>query len=322
MKYSFQSWRGPLLPNGQRERVNIDAQDRAGYTALHYAAQAGLKKCVEYLLAHGANVFGETLRERLTPYDLAMRENHQEIALLLESKMVFDSTPESISADSSGGNPTRNSSLDVATVDCSSEVYSGLRDQDLQEAKDQLLIETSDILHVPLFAAEALLRHCEWSREILLDSWIRDPVGTCQLAGVQPSSLNVRRPTHHDQCREQQTGIGSSQPYQQRHHLAGSRPNILLQQRIEHLQKQHPHPFTQTLPPANKILPITSHVSIGKSAIISKEPDVTNISQVPANERTTFPSTLQKSKQNLKTNKVCSIRAKQHYISYILLHAF
>lgn len=38
------------------------------------------------------------------------------------------------------------------------EVYSGLRTQDLQEAKDQLLVETSDMLHIPLFTAEALLR--------------------------------------------------------------------------------------------------------------------------------------------------------------------
>lgn len=38
------------------------------------------------------------------------------------------------------------------------EVYCGLRTQDLQEAKDQLLVETSDMLQVPLFTAEALLR--------------------------------------------------------------------------------------------------------------------------------------------------------------------
>lgn len=43
-------------------------------------------------------------------------------------------------------------------TDCDSEVYSGLRAQDLQEAKDQLLVETADMLHIPLFTAEALLR--------------------------------------------------------------------------------------------------------------------------------------------------------------------
>lgn len=38
------------------------------------------------------------------------------------------------------------------------EVYTGLRAQDLQEAKDQLVVETADMLHIPLFTAEALLR--------------------------------------------------------------------------------------------------------------------------------------------------------------------
>lgn len=42
--------------------------------------------------------------------------------------------------------------------DGDNEVYSGLRAQDLQEAKDQLLVETADMLHIPLFTAEALLR--------------------------------------------------------------------------------------------------------------------------------------------------------------------
>ena len=43
--------------------------------------------------------------------------------------------------------------------DIDSEEYSGLRAQDLQEAKDQLLVETADMLSIPLFTAEALLRN-------------------------------------------------------------------------------------------------------------------------------------------------------------------
>ncbi|KRT83690.1 hypothetical protein AMK59_3297 [Oryctes borbonicus] len=70
------------------------------------------------------------------------------------------------------------------------EVYSGLRSQDLQEAKDQLLVDTSDMLKIPLFTAEALLRNNEWSREVLLEKWMKDPVECCQLAGVQaPASV-------------------------------------------------------------------------------------------------------------------------------------
>lgn len=37
--------------------------------------------------------------------------------------------------------------------------YVGLKPQDLQEAKDALVVETADMLRVPLFTAEALLRN-------------------------------------------------------------------------------------------------------------------------------------------------------------------
>jgi len=58
---------------------------------------------------------------------------------------------------------SQDDSLDVHNEDelsqsTGDEVYCGLRTQDLQEAKDQLLVETSDMLQVPLFTAEALLR--------------------------------------------------------------------------------------------------------------------------------------------------------------------
>ncbi len=57
------------------------------------------------------------------------------------------------------------------------EAYSGLRAQDLQEAKDQLLVETSDMLRIPLFTAEALLRNHGMSYWPLL-SFIRPSTGT------------------------------------------------------------------------------------------------------------------------------------------------
>lgn len=133
------------------------------------------------------------------------------------------------------------------------EVYSGLRTQDLQEAKDQLLVETSDMLHIPLFTAEALLRDngkfqeidliildlwwigvflivvlisAEWSRESLLDKWMKDPVHCCQSAGVQPPpsaleggsgtfclSRPLRSPSvveESNSCDEQETEVGSA----------------------------------------------------------------------------------------------------------------
>lgn len=197
------SWRGPFLSTGERERMDVNARDNAGNTALHYAAQSGLGKCVEYLVAHGSDLFIEN-KEGLTACDLAMRENDHRIAQFLESKMVFSGTPESASGESSGAR--------ASSFDGEEEVYCGLRAQDLQEAKDQLLVETADMLHIPLFTAEALLRHSEWSRENLLEHWMQDPIQTCQLAGVQPPFSALRHSSlsqfeqisseYHDQTRQ------------------------------------------------------------------------------------------------------------------------
>ena len=45
--------------------------------------------------------------------------------------------------------------------------YSGMRPQELQEAKDVLVVETADMLRVPLFTAEALLRNHGKSRCVM-----------------------------------------------------------------------------------------------------------------------------------------------------------
>lgn len=39
-----------------------------------------------------------------------------------------------------------------------SQLYEGLRVQDLRRLKDMLIVETADMLQAPLFTAEALLR--------------------------------------------------------------------------------------------------------------------------------------------------------------------
>jgi hypothetical protein len=38
----------------------------------------------------------------------------------------------------------------------------------LQEAKEQVIAETADVLHIPHYAAEALLKSADWSCEVLL----------------------------------------------------------------------------------------------------------------------------------------------------------
>lgn len=136
-------WRGATLAEGQIEKIDLGAKDEKLNTALHYAAASGLEQCVETLIQHGAPLFVEN-EENLTPCDTAERSGHARIALLLESKMVFSNDEETLE--------------DVDSVSPVDE-YSGLRPQDLQEAKDQLLVETADMLSVPLFTAEALLRN-------------------------------------------------------------------------------------------------------------------------------------------------------------------
>ncbi|KAG8232843.1 hypothetical protein J437_LFUL012647 [Ladona fulva] len=184
-------WRGAVLtPSGERERVDLHAQDESGNTALHNAAASGLRRCVELLIGHGSPLFIEN-HDRLTPCDLAVRSLHLEVAQLLETKMVF----------AEGGDTINEAELSLPSngdeEDESDEVYSGLRTQDLQEAKDRLLVETSDMLHIPLFTAEALLRDNEWSREALLEKWMKEPVLCCQLAGVQPPASALH---HSDLC--------------------------------------------------------------------------------------------------------------------------
>ncbi|XP_005093184.1 ankyrin repeat and IBR domain-containing protein 1 [Aplysia californica] len=171
---SLLKWRGATLSEGQVEKIDLGAQDEKLNTALHYAAASGLAQCVETLVQYGAPLFTEN-EDSLTPCDTAERNGHARIALYLESKMVFSNEEESLNEEDNVSMPPM-------------EEYSGLRPQDLQEAKDQLLVETADMLSVPLFTAEALLRNHEWSRETLLEAWMIDPEACCEKCGVTPPS--------------------------------------------------------------------------------------------------------------------------------------
>ena len=131
---------------------------------------------------------------------MAAKENHRNVVSLLESKMIAATSASSVgdqnvlSVSAAGVASSTTTTVSCAKKSSSSledEVFGGLRAQDLQEAKEQLLVEISDLLHVPLFTAEALLRFTEWSRESLLDKWVREgPIVTCQMAGVQPPPYN------------------------------------------------------------------------------------------------------------------------------------
>ncbi|KAM4539369.1 ankyrin repeat and IBR domain-containing protein 1-like isoform 2-T2 [Odontesthes bonariensis] len=180
------SWTGARLEGGQYEKANVNATDNHHSTCLHYAAAAGMKSCVELLIQSEADLFVED-EDKLTPCDHAERHHHTELALSLESQMVFSSA----SAQQSNADAHGETSLQQYK-----EPYEGLKLQDLRRLKDMLIVETADMLQAPLFTAEALLRAHDWDREKLLEAWMSDAEGCCQRSGVAmptppPSGYNA-----------------------------------------------------------------------------------------------------------------------------------
>ncbi|XP_036617790.1 ankyrin repeat and IBR domain-containing protein 1 isoform X2 [Trichosurus vulpecula] len=176
-------WKGAKLDQGEYERAAIDAVDNKKNTPLHYAAASGMKTCVELLVKHGGDLFAEN-ENKDTPCDCAEKQHHKELALNLESQMVFSRDPEAEDIEA-----------EYAALD-KREPYEGLRPQDLRRLKDMLIVETADMLQAPLFTAEALLRAHDWDREKLLEAWMSNPENCCQRSGVQmptppPSGYNA-----------------------------------------------------------------------------------------------------------------------------------
>uniref|UniRef100_A0A4W4FSK7 Ankyrin repeat and IBR domain-containing protein 1 n=1 Tax=Electrophorus electricus TaxID=8005 RepID=A0A4W4FSK7_ELEEL len=165
-------WTGAKLDHGEYESADVNAMDSKRNTPLHYAAASGMKTCVELLVQRSADLFAEN-ENKETPCDCAEKQHHKELALGLESQMVFstDSSAEDIEAE-------------YAALD-RREFYEGLRVQDLRRLKDMLIVETADMLQAPLFTAEALLRAHDWDREKLLEAWMSNAEDCCQRSGVQ-----------------------------------------------------------------------------------------------------------------------------------------
>ncbi|XP_035468164.2 ankyrin repeat and IBR domain-containing protein 1-like [Scophthalmus maximus] len=177
------AWTGAKLDHGEYESVDINATDNKKNTCLHYAAASGMKTCVEFLVQREADLFAEN-ENRETPCDCAEKQHHKELALCLESQMVFSIAPEAEGIEA-----------EYAALD-RREQYEGLRPQDLRRLKDMLIVETADMLQAPLFTAEALLRAHDWDREKLLEAWMSNAEECCQRSGVQmpnppPSGCNA-----------------------------------------------------------------------------------------------------------------------------------
>ncbi|XP_028841127.1 ankyrin repeat and IBR domain-containing protein 1 [Denticeps clupeoides] len=176
-------WTGAKLDHGEYESADVNAGDNKKNTPLHYAAASGMKTCVELLLKRDANLFSEN-ENKETPCDCAERQHHKDLALGLESQMVFSRDPHADDIEA-----------EYAALD-RREMYEGLRPQDLRRLKDMLIVETADMLQAPLFTAEALLRAHDWDREKLLEAWMSNAEECCQRSGVQmptppPSGFNA-----------------------------------------------------------------------------------------------------------------------------------
>ena len=70
------------------------------------------------------------------------------------------------------------------------ETNYGLRIQDLQEKKDKLLLETSEMLQCSLFEAELLLKKHFWSKEELVKSWMDDKDKCYEKCGIKSVNKN------------------------------------------------------------------------------------------------------------------------------------
>ncbi|XP_061677291.1 ankyrin repeat and IBR domain-containing protein 1-like isoform X1 [Syngnathoides biaculeatus] len=179
----FLGWTGAKLDHGEYEKADINATDNKKNTCLHYAAASGMKTCVEFLVQREADLFAEN-ENRETPCDCAEKQHHKELALCLESQMVFSLAPEAEGIEA-----------EYAALD-RRELYEGLQPQDLRRLKDMLIVETADMLQAPLFTAEGLLRAHDWDREKLLEAWMTNAEDCCQRSGVQmpnppPSGCNA-----------------------------------------------------------------------------------------------------------------------------------
>lgn len=69
-------------------QVDVNAKDEFENTPLHFAAMKNLSSCVQSLVANGAYLFVEN-SSKSTPCDLAEKNGNKDIALYLESKMIF-----------------------------------------------------------------------------------------------------------------------------------------------------------------------------------------------------------------------------------------
>ena len=142
------------------ETIDVNGLDRNGNTSLHLAANHGLIDCAKILVKNKCDIFSEN-ESGDTACDLAVKNCHLEILRYLQFTMVYcDNSPDLHSNDN----------LQYLTE----EKYCTMKKQDVEEAKNRLVAETSNILSVSLSSAEVLLRSVDWSQDSLIENWFND----------------------------------------------------------------------------------------------------------------------------------------------------
>ena len=157
--------------------LNLNKQDSSLNTPLHLAAASGLLLCARILIDHGAVVTCTNIANQ-TPLDCAADRHHDAIVALLEAKVVF--------AESSLSSLALRKIPDTLRQ----ESYQGMRENDIQFARNELITETSSALGTSMTDSAALLQAYGWSKVLLVEAWLENTEAVCKKARIQ---LPVRR---------------------------------------------------------------------------------------------------------------------------------
>ena len=175
------------------------AGDDTDMTPLHLAAANGLFQCSVRLLNEGASVFA-TDSSGATLCDIAAAKGHSELAVLLSSKMIFSHGPD-------GTEDVDQEEFQGLSM---KKGYTGLNTQEIIAIKDKLLLETADMLRVPLHVAAVLLRLKDWSRETLMDAWLVDSSEVLRQASLSDDVLQQSATNEHSLVLHQSSGTADT----------------------------------------------------------------------------------------------------------------
>ena len=152
--------------------ATINCIDRQGRTALHHAARKGRVEMCKGLLSAGAKP-GILNSINQSAADEAQLHSFDELASLLESYIIFQSKED------------WEACIDTRLArQTSTEGGECLILQDVRREKDSALVNMSQMLGIPLWTAEALLRKHKWNSQRTATEYLANPRKACESAGA------------------------------------------------------------------------------------------------------------------------------------------